>query len=350
MGLLGLGGTLASAVRAAGTGSDARSADRRVRVMSTTDRAAVQPLIDDFERRHAGLRVDYRQLGSVELYQRFLHEKRHAADRPDVLWSSAMDLQIKLVNDGHALRYESPHALQLPRWAVWKHEAYGTTREPVGIVYNRQLLAEHDVPRTHAALAALLRADTARFRDRVSTYDIERAGLGFLIAAHDAMATPRSWDLVQALGLCRASLHADTQSMLEGVATGRSLLAFNVLGTYAEAFARSNSEVAVAYLNDYTLVVSRVAFIARSAPNPQGARAWLDHLLSLDGQQLLADGGGPYAVRTDATRPRSAAAIMRQLGTAARPIALGPGLLAHLDRSKHDAFLKRWHREFGQSR
>jgi iron(III) transport system substrate-binding protein len=217
-------------------------------------------------------------------------------------------------------------------------------------VYNGNLLAQSDVPRTHAALAALLRADTARFRDRVATYDIERAGLGFLMAAHDAMASSRSWDLVQALGLCRASLHADTQSMLEGVAAGRSLLAFNVLGTYAEAFARSNPEVTVAYLNDYTLVVSRVAFIARSAPNPQGARAWLDHLLSPQGQQLLADAYGPYAVRTDAVQSRSAMTLMQQLGTAARPIALGPGLLAHLDRSKHDAFLKRWRREFGQLR
>ena len=319
------------------------AAARRVTVLAATDRIAVQPLIDDFERRYPGHPVDYRESGSVELYAHFLAEGGKGVD---VLWSSAMDLQIKLVNDGHALRYESPHAPDLPRWAVWKHEAYGTTYEPVGVAYHRKELAEAELPRTHAALAALLGSDTQRFRGRVATYDIERAGIGFLMAAHDAITTPRFWELVRSLGACQASLHADTRSMLESVAAGRSLLAYNVLGTYAEAFARRNPEVGVLYPSDYTLVLSRVAFIARSAPNPQGARLWLDHLLSPQGQRLLADAGGLFSVRTDAAQPRSALAVGRQLGAAARPIALGPALLAHLDRSKHAALLKRWRKEF----
>ena len=325
----------------------AAPAARRVTVFAATDRIAVQPLIDDFERRYPGHPVDYRESGSVELYERFLSEGGKAAD---VLWSPAMDLQIKLVNDGHALRYESPHVHNLPRWAVWKHEAYGTTYEPVGVAYHRKQLSEAEVPRTHAALAALLGSDTQRFRGRVATYDIERAGIGFLMAAHDAMATPRFWELVRTLGACRASLHADTVSMLESVAAGRSLLAYNVLGTYAEAFARRNPDVGVVYPSDYALVLSRVAFIARNAPNPEGARLWLDHLLSLQGQRLLADAGGLFSVRTDSARPRSALAVEQELGVAARPIALGPALLAHLDRSKHAALLKRWRKEFEYSR
>lgn len=323
----------------------AAPAARRVTVLAATDRIAVQPLIDDFERRYPGHAVDYRESGSVELYEHFLADGGKAAD---VLWSSAMDLQIKLVNDGHALRYESPHVPNLPRWAVWKHEAYGTTYEPVGIAYHRKLLAEAEVPRTHAALAALLLADKPRFLGRVASYDIERAGIGFLMAAHDAMATPRFWELVRSLGACQASLHASTVGMLESVAAGRSLLAYNVLGTYAEAFARRNPDVGVVYPSDYTLVLSRVAFIARNAPNPQGARLWLDHLLSPQGQRLLADAGGLFSVRTDSARPRSALAVGQQLGAAARPIALGPALLAHLDRSKHAALLKRWRKEFEQ--
>ncbi|HSW04904.1 MAG TPA: substrate-binding domain-containing protein, partial [Aquabacterium sp.] len=191
----------------------------RVRVFSTTDQPVVQPLIDDFERRHAGTRVDYLQYGSIELVERFLADGGRSAD---VLWSSAMDQQIKLVNDGHAARHASAHAARLPRWAVWKQEAYGSTFEPVGWAYNRQLLQPAEVPRSHAALTALLRADPPRFRGRVATYDIERAGLGFLIATHDAMASPRAWELVRALGECRAELHADTQGMLDSVAAGRA--------------------------------------------------------------------------------------------------------------------------------
>lgn len=315
---------------------------RRVRVLAAADRHAVQPLIDDFERRHANLRVDYIELGSLALHERFLLQQDDAPARADVLWSSAMDLQIKLVNDGHALRHESPHAARLPKWAIWKHEAYGTTLEPVGIVVNRQLLASTEVPRTHAALTALLLADVPRWRGRVATFNIERAGLGFLIAAQDALATPRHWELVRALGRCQASLHADTQSMLDSVAAGHTLLAHNVLGSYAEIFARERPELEVVYLEDYTLVVSRVAFIARTAPNPQGARLWLDHLLSAPGQRLLAEAGGLRGVRSDSAAAATAAALAPRLGRAFRPIALGPGLLAHLDQSQRQAFLKRW--------
>ena len=313
--------------------------DRSVQVLSTTDRLAAQPFIADFERQHPGLRVDYLQLGSVELYRHFLSEAGRTAD---VLWSSAMDLQIKLVNDGHALRHESPQAPQLPRWAVWKHEAYGTTSEPVGLVYHRASMAADELPRTHAGLTRLLRAETRRFQGRVASYDIERAGLGYLIAAHDAMLAPGYWELAHVLGECGASLHAETQSMLESVAAGQALIAYNVLGSYAEAFARRHPEIGIAYLEDYTLVASRVAFIARRAPNPQAAMLWLDHLLSEQGQQLLAEGGGLYGVRTASAQARSASALARQLGAAARPISLGPGLLAHLDQSKRQAFLKRW--------
>ena len=339
----GLLGLAASSVAAAGIArvAGSTSAAQRVGVLSTTDRHTVQPLIEDFERRHPGLNVDYIELGSTELYDRFLRQRDDAPVRADVLWSAAMDLQIKLVNDGYALRYESPHAPQLPKWAIWKHEAYGVTQEAVGMAVHRTLLAAGEVPRTRPALAALLAADAPRWRDRAATFDIERSGLGFLAAAQDALATPRYWDLVRVLGQCGASLHADTQSMLDRVAAGGALLAYNVLGSYAEVFARSRPEIGVVYFEDYTLVVSRVAFIARTAPNPPGARLWLDYLLSAPGQQLLAS-GGLYGVRADSAQPRSTAALDPRLGRALRPVALGPGLLAHLDSSRRQAFLKRW--------
>lgn len=321
----------------------ARAAARPVRVLSTTDQPVIQPLIDDFERRHPSLRVDYLQLGSVEIVQHLLAAGGPA---PDVLWSSAMDLQIKLVNDGHAARHDSPHEPQLPRWAVWKREAYATTYEPVGLLFHRGLWPGAELPRTHAALAAALAADPERWRARVATYDIERAGLGYLLAAHDDKVSPQAWHLLERLAACRATLHAQTQAMLDSVGSGQALVAYNVLGPYAEAFALGRPELAVVYPADYTLIASRVAFIARRAPNPEGARLWLDHLLSPQGQRILGDECGLYPVRADTSSKRNGAALQRQLGHAARPIALGPGLLAHLDSSRREAFIERWRKAF----
>lgn len=317
----------------------AGAAAQRVTVWSTTDLPVVQPLLEDFERRHAGLRVDYVALGSLELAERFVSDEGRAVD---ATWSSAMDQQVKLVNDGHAARHASPHAAALPRWAVWKHEAYATTSEPVGLAYHRHLWAQADLPRTHAALIALLQSDPRRFDQRVATYDIERAGLGYLLAAQDSLATPRYWDLVRALGASRSALHAGTREMLEDVAAGRILFAYNVLGSYVEAEARRRPELAIAYAQDYTLLASRVAFVSRRAPHPEAARAWLDHLLSPRGQQVLADECGLTPVLPAAAAGQRA----RGLGDAARPIGIGPGLLAHLDQSKRSAFVARWRHRF----
>jgi iron(III) transport system substrate-binding protein len=323
------------------------SAARTVRVLSTTDRARVQPLIEHFEAGHRGLAVDYVELGSTELMQAFLTDGGRGAD---VLWSSAMDLQIKLANDGHAARHVSPHAASLPRWAVWKHEAYATTYEPVGLVHHRDGLAAGEVPRTHAALAALLRAEPARFRRRVATYDIERSGLGYLLAAHDAQVTPGAWDLVQALAASQARLYGNTQDMLDSVRSGQTLLAYNVLGTYAAAAAASHPELVLVYPGDYTLIASRVAFVTQRAPNAEGARQWLDHLLSPAGQRVLADACRLYPVRTDLDGAHTGHPLQRQLGAAARPIALGPGLMAPLDQSRRAAFMKRWQGAFAAAR
>lgn len=327
---------------AATTRGAAANERQPVRIFATTDRPLVQSLIDDFERRHPTLRVDYHELGSAALFERVQAARPAGRDGPDVVWSSAMDLQIKLVNDGHAARHVSVHATSLPRWAVWKHEAYGTGPEPVGMVVRDELAPAADLPRTHAALAQFLIAQGPRLRGRIATYDIARAGLGYLLAAQDLIANPHHWALVHALGQAAASQHGDTRGMLEQLAGGRALLAYNVLGSYAEPFVRRHPGLRLVYFEDYTLVTTRVAFLAREAPNAAGGRLWLDHLLSVPGQQALARDGGLHPIRTDVAAPTGATRPGPPPGVPLRPITLGPGLLAHLDQSKRAAILRRW--------
>ena len=338
-----LGAAAGTAVSVASSSRPAAASARALRVLATTDRPIAQPLIEAFEQRHPGQAVDYQQVGSVEAYERFVHSGGQAAD---VVWSSAMDLQIKLVNDGLALPYRSPHATQLPAWAIWRHEAYATTWEPVSFAYDRRRLADGEVPRTHGALTETLQADPARFDGRVASYDIERSGIGYMLAAQDAAATPSAWALVQALGRCRARLHVETRDMVDAIARGEVLIAHNALGSYVEAYARDHPFVGIVYPEDYTLIMSRVALISRAAREPVAARLWLDFLLSPDGQQLLGQTHALRSVRLDAPVTSSTADLQQRLGRAARPIPLGLGLLADLDRSKHELVTRRWRQAF----
>src|SRR5205814_9429593 len=144
-------------------------------IYSVTDLAAAAPLIKDFQKLHPGIHVDYRDMNSNDVYHRYLAETAANEPSADVLWSSAMDQQAKLVNDGHALAYRSPEALALPAWAVWHDEAYGTTFEPIVFAYNRRLVSAEEVPQSHVELAAKLMRHQQKFRGRVATFDIENS-------------------------------------------------------------------------------------------------------------------------------------------------------------------------------
>jgi len=316
--------------------------EARLVVHSTTDLAAAAPVVRAFEAAYPGVKVEYIEMDSAVLNRRFLVESAANAASADVLWSSAMDLQFKLVNDGFAQPYRSLEATALPDWANWRNEAYGTTFEPVVFVYNERQLQTDEIPQTHADFARLLRSKPERFRARVTTYDIQKSAVGFLLASQDSRASPAFWSLARQLGASGVRLEGNTATMMESIGTGATLLGYNVIGSYAIARAALDPSIAVVLPKDYTLVLSRVLFIARSARHPNAAKLWVDFLLSKRGQSLLATKGGLPSVRDDVAGEYTAAALTKALGVSLRPIGVGPGLLVFLDRAKQAEFRKQW--------
>jgi iron(III) transport system substrate-binding protein len=312
---------------------DAR-AERQLRIYANVDRAEMAPVVAAFRRRYPGIAILYADLASTEMYRRFVAETRAHRASADLLWSSAMDLQVKLINDGFAQAYASPEKPALPPVSVWKNMGFGVTAEPIGIVYNRRLVPPAKVPRTHAALEALLRRERAAFTGRVTTYDPALSNVGYLYLTEDFAITRDTRSLLQAIAATRPMLSATTEPMLRGVAEGRQAIAYNVIGSYALERARTDPRIGVVFPQDYTIVTSRIAFIAREAAHPAAARLFLDFLLSREGQSLLAR-RSLWPARTDVPARR-----LPQDQT--RAIRVGPQLLVNLDRLKRQRFLRDW--------
>src|SRR5579862_2433184 len=154
----------------------AAKAEGKVVIYSALDTKAAQPLIRDFNAVYPDIKVEYNDMNSTELYNRFIAEVAAGQGGADVMWSSAMDLQVKLVDEGKAMAYASPEASKLPSWAVYKGEAWGTTYEPAVFIYNKRLVTGNDIPHDHAGFAKILNTDTAKFKGKVTTYDIEKIG------------------------------------------------------------------------------------------------------------------------------------------------------------------------------
>jgi len=319
----------------------------RVVVYSTTDMAVVAALIRDFEACYPGVRVDYEDLNSTELQQRFLAETASRQASADVLWSSAMDLQMKLANDDFAERYRSPEAASLPDWAVWRDTAYGTTFEPAVIVYNKRIVGASEVPRTHADFAQLISTQRAKYAGNVTTYDIERSAVGFLFATQDSRMQAGFWDMVRGMGRDAVELEANTSVMVQRIASGKDYIGYNLIGSYALTRARRDPSIGVVLPQDYTLVMSRIALLSKSARHPHAGRLWLDYLLSRRGQALLSSRAELFSIRDDVAGEFTASSLRRELGARLKAIAVGPQLLVFLDQKKKGEFLRRWRLETG---
>ncbi|MBP2297765.1 sensor histidine kinase [Azospirillum picis] len=311
-----------------------------LRIHAATDRQAMEPLILDFQRTRPEVAVEYVDVGTSELYARAIGDAD--TDKPDLLISSAADLQVKLVNDGYTQPHVPADVPHLPDWANWRNEAFGFTFEPAVIAYNRSLLPAERVPRTRDALIRMLREDRGDYGRLVATYDVADSGIGYLLAAHDALLFSQYWQLVALMGNAQVHLACCTADLLDMVERGEVLIAYNVLGSYARGRVAAGGPIGVVMPEDYTLVISRVAVIPRSAPRPRLAGQFIDYLLSTRGQEVVADASALYALSSSVTREASETGLRSSSLAPLHPIALSPALLVFLDRQKHEHFLRLW--------
>ena len=320
----------------------------KVVVYSTTDAKLVQPLIKDFEAAFPGVKVEYTDMNSTEVYNRFISESAAGATSADTVWSSSMDLQLKLASDGLAMPYKSPEGGALPDWAKWKDTVYATTFEPIAIVYNKRLVSADEVPKTHADFTKLLTTKADKFQKKVTTYDAEKSGVGFMLVNQDVKLNPAFWDLVKAMGARGVNMQSSTGTMMERVSSGENLIGYNILGSYALTRAKKDPSIGIAFTTDYNLVLSRLAFVAKNAKNPNAGKVWLDYLLSKRGQTIAAEQAELYSIRTDITGKDSGVGFAKELGSAVKPIAVSADLLTGLDSTKRLEFLKQWQTALGR--
>ncbi|MDE2562429.1 MAG: ABC transporter substrate-binding protein [Sphingomonadales bacterium] len=313
-------------------------------IWSTVDRATAAGLMAAFHRRYPDIRVTYEKMETAVLYDRFRADAFARKPAPDFLWSSAMDLQIKLVNDGFAQTYLSPERGKLPDWANWKDQAWGTTAEPIIFAYNKKLVAEAHLPQGHIALTHLLESKPSWLDGKIGAYDINRSGAGYLFLSQDEQATHDIWRTVRAMGANHTRTYLHSEAMLDDLAAGKLAIAYDVIGSYALEAKEQNPEIGIVLPKDFTLVMSRIAIIPAKAPHSDAARLFLDFLLSRAGQQYLAKADTP-SVRPDVAIPQG----LRPVNVPMRAIRVSPALLVDRDQLTRRYTLKRWNEAISPS-
>jgi two-component system sensor histidine kinase TctE len=316
------------------------SEDKVLTILGTTDTPLFEFFIAGFQQQRPDLGIVYEEWDSRPLYEGFLEGS--LGSMPDLLISSASDLQLKLANDGYALAHDSVYLGALPDWAHWRNEVFGFTFEPAVIIYNPDQITATEVPRTHLTLAELLETQSERFRGKIATYDIGVSGVGYLLAAQDQTISSIFWRLTTAFGRLNTQFSGSSPAILNGVADGSLALGYNVLGSYAFARQAEGAPIEIVVPDDYVLVLTRSMLIPRDAPNADLARAFVDFALSPAGQAIAAGPTALGAVVPQGSGEWTSEAIAARGRGVIQPIPLGPGLLVALDTLRRQRFLDTW--------
>jgi len=297
-------------------------APKVLRVISSTDIDLFAAIADSFIARADGVTIDYYVAGTADL-DRIL---RKSPEKFDVAISSAMDLQFKLANDGYARVLEG---FDYPDWAEWRRSVFAFTSEPAAIVVNRAAFAGAGAPQSRQQLIRALRSTPELFRGKVGTYDVRQSALGYLFATQDARTSETFWRLAEVMGNLDARLYCCSSDMIEDVAAGRLLVAYNVLGSYAEARQDLSDQIQIILPSDFQTIMMRTALVSAAGPNPDLARDFMEHLLAPHDFPQIDASALPLL---DLSKP-----ALEQ-----STIQLEPALLTYLDRLKAQRFLQEW--------
>ncbi len=304
------------------------NATRTLQVISTADTDLFSPIVRAYQKANPGVEVSYTTVSSTQLMQAISVE----GARFDVAISSAMDLQTKLANDGYTLAHRSAATALLPGWGKWRDHVFSFTQEPAAVVISPAAFKGLKVPRTRQEIISLLREHPDRFAGRLGTYDVRTSGLGYLFATQDSRSSETFWRLAEVMGSLKTRLYCCSSDMIEDVASGRIALAYNVLGSYAQARADLAGKIEIIEPQDFTTLMLRSALIPTTADDPELAGRFIDHLIN------LSWGSGDKNAYPFPPIDVGLSGENRAL----RPIRLGPGLLVFLDDLKRRRFLQAW--------
>jgi len=311
-------------------------------VYSSLDEPLAKPMIAGFQAANPDVAVRYEDMLTGEIYDRIVRETDAGHKTADFAFSSAMDLQVKLANDGYAQASDLPMSGEWPSWANWRNTAYALTFEPAVFVYHKPSFKDHDPPSTRAEFVDFLQKQGDAVYGRIGTYDIERSGVGFLFMSRDQEQFSDIWSVIRAMGAAGVKLYSTSQAILERVADGRFVLGYNILGSYAADWASRHPDVGIVLPKDYTVVMSRIGLVPQAAVEPALGKRYLQFFMSKEGQTIMARELQIPAVSPEVAGNNTATTLREMLGGQLKPVPVSLGLMVYLDQVKRARLISRW--------
>jgi len=185
------------------------------------------PVAQAFQRHYPWIRLSTLDLGSYEVFERYYSEAFSNARTADLLVTSSIDAWQAFLAKEEQAPYDSPEAGRLPAWAKPAHGVYAVSADPMVLMWSKTSVKKP--PTSMTELAAMVEADPAAFRLRITSYDAEKSSVGFLSfwfwIKHKGDG---GWKMLESIGRSRPSLQSSAGRMVDAALAGESTVGFFV--------------------------------------------------------------------------------------------------------------------------
>jgi iron(III) transport system substrate-binding protein len=288
-------GTMAAAAALASAGranAQALPAGKLVLYTSQPDRDAAQT-VAGFRKLQPNIEVEIFRSGTTEVMAKLAAEFAAGQPRPDLLFIADAASMEQLKAENRLEPYREAKVDGIPADLIDPDRTYfGTKVISTGIIYNR---AAKMVPTSWSDLAK------PELKGQISMASPLYSGAAAIKLSAVTARPDLGWAFVEALKANEASAVRGNGAVLRAVATGEK--AYGIIVDFMAYNAKQQgSPVEFVFPKEGVTVVTEPVAILRSAQNKAAARAFVDFLLSDEGQRLSLS-QGYFATRTTVGKP-----------------------------------------------
>ncbi len=259
-------------------------------IYSTVDRPSAEPLLNAFKTKYPFIDLQYVELNSVQLYNRYLSERAAGAPTADILWSSGADLQYILIQNGSAQPYRLTIYDRVPDAAKYRDLAYIPFFGLVAPIYNTEKVPKDLAPKSYSDILKLLTGRKDLFSPRsITTFNIEGSAFALTFTYYLYKEDP---ELVQRIfteaGSIGVVMYTATGPQIEMIKTGQALISLSLFANYAFREAVNDKRIGVFIPTDIAVLMPISMFITKEARNPNAAKLFIEFVFSEEGQRALA--------------------------------------------------------------
>ena len=238
------------------------------------------PLAQAFEKK-TGIKVELWRAISEKVVQRAITEARARRFAVDVVETNAPEMEM-MAREKLFAELDSPHLADLPAAAVPKHRMWIPDRMNFFVVaYNTSKVRREELPTNYLGFL------DPKWKGRIG---IEATDAEWMATLVKTWGNEKGLDYFRKLAAMKPDVRKGHVLLSELIAVGEVPVGLTVYNANAESLKRKGAPINWLPVQPVVARPQGIA-VARNAPNPKAARAFVDFVLSPQGQELLVSMG-----------------------------------------------------------